>query len=67
MRPDEIAAVSPLPKTLAEKVERANRKVAIAAKPSPASGAPEASSLRKRTIGKAKDMSQACRSRNNAA
>ena len=59
--------VSPSPKTLGEKVDSANRKIAIAAKPSPVSEAPEASSLRKRTIGKAMDMPQACQGRNNAA
>ena len=59
--------VSPSPRTLGEKAESANRKIAIAAKPSPARRASEAGSLSERTSGKATDISRACQSRNNAA
>ena len=58
--------VSPSPSTAGENAQSANRKTAIAARPSPASRASAASSLAERTNGKAKDIARACQRCDNA-
>jgi hypothetical protein len=58
--------VSPSPSTWGEKAASVNRKIAIAARPSPASRVSDGSSLTERANGKAKDISSACQSRDNA-
>ena len=59
--------VSPSPSTWGEKTASVNRKIAIAATPSPACRTSDAPPLAARTNGRANDIAQACRGRNNAA